>query len=246
MTDTIPQTDNFIINVLQNKYTEYQSKWNYDDLDDPNVLISPNKDIAIEWSDYGLYRITKTQSQLTLMDNWNVLKAGHTFTMYKVWDNTDWYKFQMVYLEGVGSKNFRTDIPINRTTVNFNNHLWEYTHIMRPDNGIGQTNMHYFDQEKIRLESDVNNLIDQFYYLVKSMITVSPNGLIPPFNCISALRDDSGFYFLKGFRGWSQPPSKIIHASILAAPLWLTSMGLSETFINNWVSSATSKWKSLL
>ena len=53
---TIPS----IVAILQDKYTEYQSKWDYDDQNDANVLISPNKDIALEWTDYGLYRITKT------------------------------------------------------------------------------------------------------------------------------------------------------------------------------------------
>jgi hypothetical protein len=247
MTDSISQNDNFIINLLQRKYIDRQSTWNYDYLNDPNVLISPNKDIALEWTDYGLHRTTKTQSQLTVLDAWNRLKPGQTFTMYKVWDATDWYKFETVYKEGIKTKNFRTDIPVNRFTVEFDNNLWEYTHLMRPGTGIGQTNVHYFDPDKINLESDVNNLIDQFYYLVKSMIEVSPNGLIPPFSCMHALRDTEGFYFSKGFRGWSQPPSKIIQSSILTSSVWLAHLtGLNDAFVTNWVSSAKSKWESLL
>lgn len=246
MTDLTPQSNNFIIDILQNKYDEYQSKWDYDDRNDPNVLISPNKDIALEWTDYGLYRVTQTQSQLTLMDYWNGLEPGHTYTMYKVWGPDDWSMFQSVYVEGIMSESFRTDIPVNRFTTEFNGSLWEYTHIMRPGMGFGQTDVHYFDRERARLEIDVNNLIDQFYCLVQSMISVSTTGLIPPLNCCYALRDDQGFYFPKGFRGWPHAPSKIIQSSIASSRDWLASLGLGEQFINTWIATATSKWGTLL
>ena len=246
MTDLTPQSNDFIINILQDKYTEYQSKWDYDDRNDPNVLISPNKDIALEWTDYGLYRVTQTQTQLTLMDYWNGLEPGHTFTMYKVWDANDWPRFQSLYVIGATTEQFRTDVPVNRFTTEVNGDLWEFNQIIRPGMGFGQTDMHSFDRERTRLEIDVNNLIDQFYHLIKSMMDVSPNKLIPPTNCCYALRDDLGFYFPKGFRGWSQPPAKIIQASLATSQSWLTSLGLRQEFIANWISTATSKWGTLL
>jgi hypothetical protein len=78
------------------------------------------------------------------------------------------------------------------------------------------------------------------------MIEISIDRKIPLMNCHYALRDNKGFYFPKGFRGWGQSPNKIIHSSLAMSPHWLMSLGLSEEFIAEWVSAATLKWESLL
>jgi hypothetical protein len=244
------ESDNYIINLLQDKYTEYQSKWDYNDINDPNVLIYLNQRTsrvaALEWTDFGFFRITDSQSELTVLSRMPDIDAGQTFAMYKFWKEDDWNKFVQLYHKGADSNSFRTDIPLQRSTVDRNGHIWEFVSTKRPGDGIGQTDVHYFDKEKTRLENDVINLIDQYYSYIKAMKEISTDGLVASVNVAHALRDSEGFYFVKGFRGWNDPFESVIRGSIEGFRPLLLTFGFDDIFVKQWWDVARSKWESLL
>ena len=61
-----------------------QDVWHYDDSNDPNVLVSPLKDIVIEWNNIGYFQIQREKIMF------NDCVNGHTYTLRMNGKREDW------------------------------------------------------------------------------------------------------------------------------------------------------------
>ena len=248
-----------MLDILTQKYQSAvdQDIWNYNDSNDPAVLVSPSKDIVIEWTDSGYFEVKK--DKITFNDCVN----GHTYSLRK--DETrsyrrdssreDWRKFQELFIDASNTKLFRIDAPILREEITINNNDWEYTKVARPGASIGKiSNQHFMDPSII--EQFMEDIIDPYYYVIAGAIKVANNtpGLpgfppiaIPKISIRHANRDNQGYFFVKNFDQWGQSPEVVIDTCIKLGQLIMRDLGTSSSeFIDQWTTKATNKWGSLL
>jgi hypothetical protein len=167
-----------MLDILTQKYQSAvaQDIWNYNDSNDPAVLVCPSKDIVIEWTDSGYFEVKK--DKITFNDCVN----GHTYSLRK--DETrsyrrdssreDWRKFQELFIDASNTKLFRIDAPIFREEITIDNNDWEYTKIARPGASIGKIyNQHFMDPGTI--EQFMEDIIDPYYYVIAGAIKVANN-----------------------------------------------------------------------
>jgi hypothetical protein len=224
-----------------------QDIWNSDDSENTNLLISPKKDIVIEWTDTGYFEIQK--SKVTF----NNCVTGHTYCLRKNGTIDEWVKFQKWYLQGFNSKLYRTDVPISRDETEINGEQWDCTRWMRPGIGIGELNPHRALSDVTAVPDFLNSIIDIYYEAIASALNIGrdydPTDVrIPDITFRHLLSDSTGYYFVKNFDTWDQNPEKIITLCIGLAQLVMKDFGpaISEEFYNEWTDKATQKWMSLL
>lgn len=242
-----------LIQKLQ-KVTE-QDIWNYDDSNNPDILVSPLKDVVIEWTDAGYFEIKKDKIMF------NDCVNGHSYTLRKNGSREDWKKFQDLFIEASKTELFRIDAPIFREELLIAETFWEYTKAARPGGGVGAVvDQHYMNP--ILLIDFLNDIIDPFYYIIKSAIDVANNNprpfdpatgfyvpiTIPHISIRHALKDNQGYYFAKIFDRWEQTPEKVIRTSIMLGQLLIKDLGttLPPEFLNDWTARAFNKWTLLL
>jgi hypothetical protein len=221
-----------------------QDAWNSDDSDNPDLLISPKKDIIIEWNDTGYFEIQRERV------SFNDCVIGHTYSLKKNGDASNWIKFQQWYLDGVTSKNFRSDAPVKRTEVEIDGDTWEYTRWMRAGKGHGDVPFQYFANPEL-LPTFLNEIIDPYYEAVAGLIRVSKqyqDTSVPHLAITHGLKDKSGYYFVKSFDLWDQTPSRIIQMNLETGQLVIQHFqsALPKDFGQIWHETASQKWNSLL
>jgi hypothetical protein len=236
-----------------------QNIWNSDDFDNPDLLITPSKDIAIKWIDTGYYQIQPDKIMF------NDCVEGHTYTYRKTsagnrlstmapGSRKEWKMFQDLFIEASTSGLFRIDAPISREEIEVGEEIWEYTRAARPGAGVGEIAGHYLYPNTI--EKFLNNIIDPYYYAMQAAIKVARNNLeidgeiyVPDIGIIHILEDAQGYYFVKNFDHWDQTPDKIIRQNIKIAQFLIQEIAkseVSEDFLNLWTTKAFTKWMSLL
>jgi len=227
-----------------------QDIWNYDDSDDPNTLVSPLKDIVIEWAETGYFQIQKNKIMF------NDCISGYTFTLRKNGTTEDWRKFQDLYVEASMSKLFRIDAPIFREVHEIDSTSWEYTKVARPGSGVGTVdNQHYINPTL--LVEFIDGIIDPYYHAIEAAIKVAKNSpptksdlpiAIPDISVRHILKDKQGYYFAKNFDLWDQEPSRVIEMCIGLCQMLIRDVGtsLSPEFIDDWTLRASNKWLSLV
>lgn len=237
-----------MIDILKSKYDSYtDERWNYDDSTDPDVLIGASKTTALEWTDTGYFSIIKNQHQYSI--SFTDLIIGHTFRLAKNYDVFDWHCYQKIYLEGISTNRFSVDVPLERTLVDFHDGVWEYSRVMRPGQGIGETKFTPLSVEQY--QEQFNLVIDDYYYLLSAFIRT---GLENNTNCIPSINIRNRYLditrtptYLKLYDTWNNPVEKTIKLSIEMGELALThTPGLPNTWHTDWVSKATEKWSSLI
>jgi hypothetical protein len=232
-----------------------QDIWNYDDSNDLNILVSPLKDIVIEWTDAGYFEIKKDKIMF------NDCVNGHTYTLRKNGSREDWKKFQDLFIEASETKSFRVDAPISREELLIEETSWEYTRIARPGGGVGQVADQHFMNTDL-LVNFLNDIINPYHYIIKSAMNVASNNskpadlvtglhppiIIPHISIKHALKDNQGYYFAKTFDSWEQTPEKVIIACILFGQLLIKNFGtrVPPEFLDDWTVRAFNKWSSLL
>ena len=219
-----------------------QDLWNSDDSNNPDLLITPKKDIIVEWSGTGYFEVQRNKV------TFNDCLIGHTYCIRKGGTLTEWTKFQQWYLEGVETKLFRTDVPLTRSELEINGEAWDYTRWMRPGSGVGhttpQTNIELIPEHLIQI-------IDNYHDAVAAMIKVANQYnevTIPDLTFRHLMKDDKGYYFVKNFDLWDQTPQKVITTCIALGELFIeaTAATAPEGFREEWSSKATQTWGKLL
>jgi len=229
--------------------------WNYDDSNDFNILVSPLKDIVIEWTDAGYFEIKKNNIMF------NDCVNGHTYTFRKDGSRKNWKKVQDLVIEVSETNLVRMDAPIFREEQIIDGVVWEYTKVARPGSGVGQVADQHFMNTDL-LVSFLNDIIDPYYYIIKSAISVANNNprpldlatgfytpiTIPNIGIRHALKDNQGCYFAKMFDRWEQNPEKVVRTSIMLGQILIKDLGttVSPEFLNDWTVRAFNKWTSLL
>ena len=218
-----------------------QDTWNSDDSANPDLFISPKKDIIIEWTDTGYFEIQK--EKITFND----CSIGHTYCLRKNGTLQEWTKFQQWYLKGIDSKLFRCDVPLSREDTTFNSESWEYIRWMRPGSGVGTVNVF----NPATLEIFLNEIIDPYYNAVSGAIKISKetdDGRIPSISLLHGLKDDQGYYFIRCFDLWDQNPNKVIQMNIEFGKTIIQEniTSLPEGFKETWSEAMTQKWNTLL
>ena len=236
-----------------------QDIWNSDDSNNPDLLITPSKDIAIKWTDTGYYQIQLDKIMF------NDCVEGHTYTYRKSSPSNplstrepgsrkEWKMFQDLFIEASTSKLFRIDAPISREEIAVGEETWEYTRAARPGTGVGEIAEHHLSPKTI--ETFLNNILDQYYYVIQAAIKIAKNNLeidgeiyIPNIGIIHILEDKQGYYFVKNFDRWNHTPDKVIRQNIKMSQLLIQEIAKSEVsndFLNQWTAKAFTKWMSLL
>jgi hypothetical protein len=232
-----------IIEKLKEKYTEWENKWGYDDSQDPDILISPEKNVAIEWTTDGMYKISKLD--LAVEIEFTNFRQGHTFGIYQGCDLESWQKYRELYIKASTTNAFRIDVPLSFDKIDFKGEEWEYHHLMRPGNSMGFCNYHHYDPEKLNLLTHLDQLIENYYQLMLSAKDIG-GGLVPATLIGNTLRDHEGFYFVRQTRRWDQDVVKIINDSIYSLSILLKYfLGLEESSYQQWQIDAVSRWESL-
>jgi hypothetical protein len=246
-----------MIDILIEKLETSISKdiWSYNDSSDSNILVSPFKDIVIEWTDTGYFQIQKEKIMF------NDCVNGHTYSFRKNGSREDWKKFQDLFIEASETKLFRIDAPIFREEKDKDGSTWEYTKVARPGGGVGQvSDQHFINREMIG--QFLEGIIDPYYHAIDTAIKIAKNnpgpvnpdtGLSPPLTIpdISirhALKDDQGYYFAKNFDVWDQIPEKVIRMCIGTGMMLIRDIDhkLPADFIEKWTVRAFDKWTSVL
>jgi hypothetical protein len=241
-----------MLDILTQKYQSAvdQDIWNYDDTNDLNILVSPLKDIVIEWNEFGYFQIQKDKIML------NDCVNGHTYTLRKDGTTEDWKKFQDLFIESSTSKLFRIDAPIFREVHEINNGSWEYTKAARPGAGVGTVNNQHFINPTLLIEF-IDGIIDPYYYAIEAAIKVAKNNpptksllpiAIPDISVRHILKDKQGYYFAKNFDRWDQSPNRVIEMCIGLCQMLIRDVGTSLPleFIDDWTFRASKKWLSLV
>jgi hypothetical protein len=234
------------IKRLKEKYNEWENKWDYDDSQDPNILIAPEKDVAIEWADNGMYKISKMDLNVEI--EYTDFREGHTFGIYQGYDMDSWQKYRELYIRSKTNA-FRIDVPISVDKIDFKGEEWEYHHLMRPDNSLGFANFHHFDPEKLNLSTHLNQLKDSYYQVLLSAKEIAAeygNDDLPAILVGNVLRDHLGFYFIRPGRRWNQKIDRLVDDSVHAVPfLFKYALHLDDAIYQEWKTDAISKWESL-
>jgi hypothetical protein len=249
-----------MLDILKQKLQEAAEKdiWNSDDSNNPDILVSPLKDIVIEWTDTGYFQYQKEKVMF------NDCTEGHTYILRKAdleMLRCDWTKFQELYIDSATNKLFRVDAPIRREEVEFQDDVWEYARFARPGRGVGEmTNYHL--AHPINAIRFLDEIVDPYYYIIKSTIEVAKNNLtpqgtttgyisplaIPDISIRHALKDPRGYYFAKNFDLWNHSPENVITSCIDLAQIIIRNVirDTAPGFIEDWTERATTKWMSLL
>lgn len=227
-----------------------QDIWNYDDSNDANILVSPLKDIVIEWNDTGYYQIQ--QDKIMFNDCVN----GHTFTFRKNGSREDWKKFQDLFIDASETKLFRIDAPIFREEHEIGDDVWEYTKVARAGAGVGTVaDQHYINPTQ--LAEFMDSIIDPYYHAIETAIKVANNNpptvsllpvAIPDISVRHILKDKQGYYFAKNFDYWDQDPKRVIEMCIGLCQMLINDVGtnLPSEFVDQWTQRASNKWLSLV
>jgi hypothetical protein len=240
-----------------------QNIWNSDDFNNPDLLITPAKDVAIQWTDTGYYQIESDKVMFT------DCTEGHVYTYRKTTpeniDSTkapishgsrkEWKMFQDLFVEASTSGLFRIDAPISREEIEVGEEIWEYTRVSHPGAGVGEIiDQHWSKPNSI--EPFLNNIIDIYYYVIQAAIKVARNNseidspiLIPYIAIAHIIEDRQGYYFAKNFDFWNQSPDKVIRQNIQVAQFFIQEIAksqVSDDFLNQWTTRAFNKWMSLL
>jgi hypothetical protein len=232
-----------LVEKLKEKYSEWENKWDYDDSQDPDILISPEKDIAIEWTDNGMYKISK--SGLDVEIEFTDFRQGHTFGLYRGYDIESWQKYRELYVKASTSNAFRIDVPLSIDKIDFKGEEWEYHHMVRPGSSMGFCNFNHYDPEKLNLLTHLNQLTENYYQLMSAAKDIG-DGLVPAVLIGNTLRDSEGFYFVRQTRRWDQDIVKTIDDSIYSLPIFLKYfLEIEESTCQQWKIDAVSKWESL-
>jgi hypothetical protein len=218
-----------------------QDIWNSDDSTNPDLIISPKKDIIIEWTDTGFFEIQKEKVMF------NDCSIGHTYCLRKNGTLPEWTKFQLWYLEGIDSKLFRSDAPLLREDTTINGDSWDYTKWMRPGPGVGTVSIF----NPITLETFLNEIVDPYYYAVAGAIKIAKENdddRIPSISLLHGLKDNQGYYFTKNFDLWDQTPEKLIRLNIELGQIIIqeNNATLPAGFKETWSEAVSQKWNSLL
>jgi hypothetical protein len=221
-----------------------QDIWNSDDSENTNLLISPNKDVVLEWTDTGFFEVKKERVMF------NNCVTGHTYCLRKDGTIDEWTKFQLWYLEGVNSKLFRTDVPLFRDEVEINSESWDYTHWMRPGAGVGELTTHQVFSNPAALPDFLNDVIDIYYDAMLAIIKVAEeynDPRIPDITFRQVMKDDRGYYFINNFDTWNRTPYNVITASIKLGQMLIGWFGpaIPEWFLDDWTARASAKWNTL-
>jgi hypothetical protein len=218
-----------------------QDVWNSDDSTNPDLFVSPKKDIIIEWTDTGYFEVQKEKIMF------NDCSIGHTHCLRKNGTLHEWTKFQLWYLEGIDSKLFRCDAPLLREDVPINEDSWDYSRWMRPGEGVGTVNI--FNPATLGVY--LNEIIDPYYNALAGAIKIAKehgDGRIPSISLLHGLKDDQGYYFTRSFDLWDQEPNKIIQMNIDFGKTIIQEniASLTEGFKEMWSEAAAQKWNKLL
>lgn len=243
---------NTLIEKLQSSID--RDVWNYDDFNDKNILVSPLKDTVIEWNDIGYFQIQREKIMF------NDCANGHTYTLRKNGEEEDWKKFQDLFIDASNTKLFRIDAPIFREVHTIDNISWEYTKAARPGGGVGEVADQHLMNTNLIVDF-MNGIIDPYYYIIKSAITVANNNkvidpttklelpvTIPYIIIRHALKDTQGYYFAKVFDQWHRTPKDIIETCIKFGQILIKDVGTNvpPEFLDDWTARASNKWTSLL
>jgi hypothetical protein len=235
-----------MINTLTEKLQRSinQDLWQSDDSNNVNLLISPKKDIIIEWIDTGYFEIQKNKILF------NDCTIGHTYSLRKNGTLEEWSKFQHWHLEGEISGSFRTDIPRRREEVEINGEIWDYNHWKRPSHSIGAVVSQHFADPKL-LPMFLNEIIDPYYEAVAGFIRIAKRyqlRLFPHLAILHGLKDEQGYYFIKCFDRWDQTLERSIEMNIETGQILIHRFQsvLPKDFGQQWYETASQKWKSLL
>jgi hypothetical protein len=228
--------------------------WSYDDSSDSDILVSPLNDIVIVWTDTGYFQIQREKIMF------NDCVSGHTFTLRKNGSREDWKKFQDLFIDASRTKLFRIDAPIFREEHDIGDDVWEYTKVARAGVGIGTVaDQHFMNTNSI--VDFMNDIIDPYYYIIKSAINVANNNpnihpttklelpiTIPHIVIRHALKDKQGYYFAKACDRWERTPEDVIKTCIAVGQLIIKGVGTTvpPEFLDDWTARASNKWISLL
>jgi hypothetical protein len=219
-----------------------QDLWNSDDSNNSNLLITPNKDIMVEWSGDGFFEVQKNKV------TFNDCVIGHTYCLRKNGTAVEWTKYQKWYLESVESKLFRIDAPITRSEIEINGEVWDYTRWIRPGSGIGKT----LAQTNIEsLPEHMINIIDIYYNALASLIKIAREhneNTIPALSLRHLMQDNAGYYFVKNFDLWDQTIQRVVSLNIELGEVFIKagSSVLPSGFLEEWTTKARNKWNTLI
>jgi hypothetical protein len=221
-----------------------QDIWNSDDSENSNLLISPKKDVVLEWTDTGFFEIKKEKVMF------NNCVTGHTYCLRKDGTIDEWVKFQKWYLEGTNSKLFRTDVPLYREEIEIDSVIWDYTRWMRPGAGVGELTTHQVFSNPAALPDFLNDVIDIYYDALLAIIKVAEeydDPRIPDITFRQVMKDDRGYYFINNFDTWNRTPHNVITASIKLGQMLIGWFGpaIPEWFLDDWTARASAKWNTL-
>ena len=243
--------------ILEQKLAEVLEKdiWNYDDTTDNNILVSPLKDIVIEWTDQGYFQYQKEKIMF------NDCVTGFTYSLRKDGHLIDWKMFQDLYIEASETKLWRIDAPVHRKELVIDGAHWEYTKVGRPGGGVGQVVDQHF-MNKNNIGEFLEKIIDPYYHAIEAAIKVAKNNprpvnpetgftpplTIPDISIRHILKDSQGYYFAKNFDVWDQTPDKVIRMCIGTGIMLFHDIehDLPEDFIEKWTYKAFYKWTSLV
>jgi hypothetical protein len=250
-----------MLDTLTEKSTVYTSDWarTYDDSQDPSVLIGPSKTTAVIWTDVGYYQvgpnhINPDQNNGAYISedleiSFTDCTDGHTYTLSRYHTPT-WNLYQKLYLEGIRSGLFLTEVPLEQSIVKINDIDYEYTRVMVPG---GASALGKF---KLRIDNttDVthffNSAIDDFYNIVSTAIQIGKDNNtlgIPGLSIKQRLRDASGvIYYYKNSYQWDNNPKWVINQSINLGTAFIKNIpSLDNAFCQQWIDSARQKWEPL-
>jgi hypothetical protein len=232
-----------MLDILTQKLQSFieQDAWNSDDSTNPDLFVSPKKDIIIEWTDTGYFEVQKEKIMF------NDCSIGHTHCLRKNGTSHEWTKFQLWYLEGIDSKLFRCDAPLLRQETTFNNESWDYSRWMRPGSGVGTITVF----NPATLEVYLTEIIDPYYHALAGALKIAKensDGRIPSISLLHGLKDGQGYYFTRSFDLWDQNPNKVIRMNIEFGKTLIQGSieSLPEGFKETWSEAVEQKWGTLL
>lgn len=240
---------------LKEKLASYTpEKWNYDDSNDPNILIGSSKTTAFEWDDNGFYQIyqlppkdTGDEKVTQYRISYTNCVEGHTYALAQNYGPNDWMMYQEVYLEGIRTKKFRVDAPLERELVDVNGEQWEYTRVMRPGQGHGENQYNVPPEQVVDY---FQSTVQEYYDLLSAYISVGKaHGLnkIPRLNVFHKSRDNQGFYYTRNAQMWDKDIGSVVRQSLGMFEFLISKPTVIDNNLKaSILEQATIKWNSLI
>lgn len=194
----------------------------------------------LEWDNDGCWVMSENDCVYHNFTN------GSTYKLSKKTSYDDWALYCQLFIKTSRNKEVRLCSPIERTVVEVNGVEWDYNRYIRPGFGNGEVGV-YADHTAI-MQTNLEALINDYYYLLKNMIEISneyADGLVPSVNLGARMKDDDGYFFYRNWSEWTFTPHDNIERVIGTYKKYGPMLNVSEEWFRDWLDRASAKWRTL-